>query len=154
MSRRLAFGGVVAALYVVLVVALAPISFGPIQFRIADILQPVMFYDPVCVPALAVGLVAANLFSPYAGPWELLFMPVIALGGGYLSWWLSRRLGWWTAGVVYALCISAGVAIMLNALLGIPLFVALWPVAVAEVIIVSLGVPLVKKVTSLKPMRK
>ena len=63
--RNIAFAGVVAALYVALTFAGAPIAYGPLQFRIAEVLCILPFFFPVTVPGLFVGCVIANLLSPY-----------------------------------------------------------------------------------------
>jgi len=36
----------VAAVYVVLTVALAPLSFGPLQFRVSEMLKPLALFAP------------------------------------------------------------------------------------------------------------
>ena len=53
-------GGLIAALYVVLTMIFQPISFGAIQFRIAEVLtlMPIMTVD--AVPGLFVGCLLAN----------------------------------------------------------------------------------------------
>ena len=64
-TRKIAFAGVVAAIYVALTMAVAPLSYGPIQFRIAEVLCILPFFFPITVPALFIGCVIANLLSPY-----------------------------------------------------------------------------------------
>ncbi len=54
----------VAAMYVVLTVIFAPISFGVIQFRISEALVLLAFYKKDYIPALVIGVMIANLFSP------------------------------------------------------------------------------------------
>ena len=63
--RKIAFAGVVAALYATLTMAVAPIAYGPIQFRIAEVLCILPFFFPYAAPGLFVGCVVANLLSPY-----------------------------------------------------------------------------------------
>ena len=63
--RKLSFAGVIAALYVALVLAGAMVSFGPLQFRFAEVLAVWPFFFPVAVPGLFVGCIIANMFSPY-----------------------------------------------------------------------------------------
>jgi len=56
----------VAAVYAVLTVALLhPLSYGPFQFRIAEALHLLAFFNPIFVPGLTLGVFIANLFSPY-----------------------------------------------------------------------------------------
>ncbi len=46
-----AYGAVIAAIYTVLTLVFAPISFGPVQFRIAEALCILPFFTPAAVPA-------------------------------------------------------------------------------------------------------
>ncbi len=39
-ARRVAVAGVVGALYVVLSLLVAPLAFGPVQFRLGEVLKP------------------------------------------------------------------------------------------------------------------
>lgn len=56
---------IVAALYAVLTVALAPISYGPIQFRLSELLVLLVFIDKRYFTGLALGTFIAGMFSPY-----------------------------------------------------------------------------------------
>ena len=46
----LAQGAMIAAIYVALTMVFAPISFGPVQFRIAEALCILPFFTPAAVP--------------------------------------------------------------------------------------------------------
>jgi len=63
--RRIVFAGVIAALYAALTIAIAPIAYGPLQFRIAEALCILPFFFPAAVPGLFIGCIIANLLSPY-----------------------------------------------------------------------------------------
>ena len=69
--RQLARTGVTAALYVALCYVFAPISYGPIQFRIAEILVVLPFYDRKYCAPLILGTFAANIFM--YGPADMIF---------------------------------------------------------------------------------
>ena len=66
-TRSIARAGVIAAMYVVLTLLFQPISFGAIQFRIAEALTllPILTVD--AVPGLFVGCLIANLLG--GGVW-------------------------------------------------------------------------------------
>ncbi len=72
MARRVTFGALVGALYVVLTLALSFIGFGPVQFRVAEALCLLPLYFPETIPGVAIGCLIANLFSPY-GPLDIIF---------------------------------------------------------------------------------
>ncbi|WP_039238663.1 QueT transporter family protein [Clostridium novyi] len=55
---------IVAAVYAVLTAVIAPISYGPIQFRISEIMTLLAFIDPLYIPGLVLGCAISNLFSP------------------------------------------------------------------------------------------
>ena len=63
--RKIAFAGIVAAIYAALTLALAPISYGNVQFRIAEALTVLPFFFPITLPGIFIGCIIANLFSPY-----------------------------------------------------------------------------------------
>ncbi|MBP5224986.1 MAG: QueT transporter family protein [Lachnospiraceae bacterium] len=60
----LAVNAIIAAVYAVLTVAVAPIAYGPVQFRISEILIFLAFYNIRYIPGLILGCFIANLFSP------------------------------------------------------------------------------------------
>lgn len=54
---------VIAALYAAVTLLLAPISYGPLQFRVAEALTLLPILTPAAVPGLFVGCLAANLLG-------------------------------------------------------------------------------------------
>ena len=60
---RLTQGAVIAALYVVLTLVFAPISFGPVQVRIAEALCILPMFTPAAIPGLFIGCLIANLIG-------------------------------------------------------------------------------------------
>ena len=56
------YGAMIAAIYVALTMLFAPISFGPVQFRISEALCILPFFTPAAVPGLAVGCLLSNIF--------------------------------------------------------------------------------------------
>jgi len=89
-TRKIAFSGIVAALYAALTIALAFISYGPIQFRVAEALCILPFFFPSSVWGLFVGCIVANLISPY--PLDIIVGAVASLLAA-LSTMLIGRLG-------------------------------------------------------------
>lgn len=62
-TRFLATAAVIAALYVALTVQFAPISFGPIQFRISEALVILPVFTAAAVPGVTLGCFLGNLLS-------------------------------------------------------------------------------------------
>jgi uncharacterized membrane protein len=90
--RRIAFAAVVGAVYAVLTMVLAPISYGPVQFRISEILCILPFFFPASVWGLAIGCAIANLLSAY-GILDVLFGALATLLAGLVTMQLGRRNG-------------------------------------------------------------
>lgn len=64
-TQRLCRAGVIAALYVALTYAFAPIAYGPLQVRPAEALCILPVFFPEAIPALYIGCMLSNLASPY-----------------------------------------------------------------------------------------
>jgi uncharacterized membrane protein len=142
-ARRVATAGVVGALYVVLSLLVAPLAYGPLQFRLGEVLKPLVIKYPATIPAFAVGVGIVNLFSPQAGGLELILMPIVNLIGGTLCWLVAHRIGGvvgtYLASAIFALIISAGVATVLHFAVGLPYLFAFGPVAISELVLLLLG---------------
>ncbi len=142
-ARRVAVAGVVGALYVVLSLLVAPLAYGPLQFRLGEVLKPLVIRYPVTIPAFAVGVAIVNLFSPLAGGLELILMPIVNLAGGTLCWFVARRvggmIGTYVASLLFALIIAAGVGVVLAVAAGLPYLASFGSVAVSETILLLAG---------------
>ena len=62
-TNSLTRGAIIAALYAALTLLLAPISYGEVQFRLAEALTVLPVVLPEAVPALAVGCLLANILG-------------------------------------------------------------------------------------------
>lgn len=63
-ARKMAFAAVVAAVYAALTILLGFMSYGPIQFRIAEALCILPFFFPTTTWGLFLGCFIANLIGP------------------------------------------------------------------------------------------
>ena len=59
--KRMAQAAIIAALYVVLTLIFAPISFGEVQLRVAEVLTILPMFTSAAVPGLFLGCVIANM---------------------------------------------------------------------------------------------
>lgn len=82
-SKKIAIIGIVAAIYAVATIAIAPIAYGPIQFRASEILTLLAFINPIYIPGLVLGCIIANLFSPF-GMVDVIFGSTATLISVYL----------------------------------------------------------------------
>ena len=62
-TKFLTQGAIIAALYVVLTMVFAPISFGPVQLRVAEALTILPLFTPAAIPGLFIGCVIANIMG-------------------------------------------------------------------------------------------
>lgn len=65
-TKNLVKIAVVAALYAVLTSILAPISYGPVQFRISELMVFLAYFNPIYIIGLTLGCFITNILtSPY-----------------------------------------------------------------------------------------
>jgi uncharacterized membrane protein len=137
----IAVAAVIAALYAALTVAFAPISYGAVQFRIAEALTllPVLF--PQAIPGLAVGCLVANLVGGY-GIWDVVFGTLATLIAAVLTYRLRKRL--WLAAVPPVLVNAVVIGLLLHYVLALPLLATMGSVGLGQLAVVAvLGIPLV-----------
>lgn len=60
-SKKLAKGALIGALYVLLTVVFAPVSFGLVQLRVSEALTVLPYFTSAAVPGLFVGCFLSNL---------------------------------------------------------------------------------------------
>ncbi|MDR2296593.1 MAG: QueT transporter family protein [Clostridiales Family XIII bacterium] len=56
---------VIGAAYAALTIALAPLSYGPVQLRVSEALTVLPYFTPAAIPGLFVGCFVSNIISPY-----------------------------------------------------------------------------------------
>lgn len=91
-SLQLTQGAAIAAIYVVLTMVFAPISFGAMQVRIAEALTIMPLFTPMAIPGLTIGCVLANLLGG-AVALDVVFGSLATLIGA-VGGWLLRKNRW------------------------------------------------------------
>ena len=89
-ALELAQGGIIAALYVVLTLVFAPISFGEAQLRVAEALTILPMFTSAAVPGLFVGCVIANMLGG-AVLWDIIFGSLATFFGALGSYFLRKK---------------------------------------------------------------
>ncbi len=84
------FSAAIAALYTVLTMVFAPISFGPVQFRISEILCILPFFTPAAIPGLFIGCLLSN-FLCGAATLDVIFGSLATLIGAIGSYKLRKN---------------------------------------------------------------
>lgn len=87
---RITQGAAIAALYVALTLVFAPISFGPVQLRIAEALCILPMFTPAAIPGLFLGCLLANLMGGGI-ILDVVFGSLATLIGAVLGYMLRRN---------------------------------------------------------------
>ena len=87
---RITQGAVIAALYVALTLVFAPISFGPVQVRIAEALCIMPIFTPAAIPGLFLGCLIAN-FIGGGIILDVIFGSIATLIGAALGYMLRNN---------------------------------------------------------------
>ena len=91
-TRFIAQAGIIAAIYVALVLLFAPISFNVIQFRIAEALAILPYFTPAGIPGVTIGCLIGNLIG-MGEPLDIIFGTLATLIGAFGSYALRRNKG-------------------------------------------------------------
>jgi len=81
---------IIAAVYAVITIAFAPLSYSLIQVRISEALTVLPYFTPAAIPGLFVGAFMANLLSPYGLP-DLILGSLASLIAATLSYKLRSK---------------------------------------------------------------
>lgn len=106
-TKTVVYSAIMAALYYVLVIGLAPISFHIFQFRAANVLKALAVTNPAFGIGYAIGDFFANQTSPF-GILDWGIMPLFDLMGAWMAYSLRKRL--WLAVAAQSFIIAIGVA--------------------------------------------
>lgn len=157
-TRRFVMMAVIAALYVVLTLGLAPISYGVIQFRVSEALKAFVLFDPFLSLGIGVGTFIANIASPYAGPWEFVWMPLTDMLGGLIAWAVyvglrRSKIGSIVSMVAYAITTGLAVGLMLQAFGLGGFWILSAGVVASELIILLVGLPIIMFIGNMLKLR-
>jgi len=134
----LAKSALIAALYALLVLAFSPLSFGPVQFRVAEALTLLPWLFPEAIPGLFVGCLVSNLFGGL-GIVDMVFGSLATL----VAAWLTRRMPnvFWAA-VPPVLINAVVVGTYLSFLLNVPMAATILYVGLGQAgVCFLLGIP-------------
>lgn len=88
-TRALATAAIAGAVYAVLTIALAPISYGAIQLRVSEALCILPFFIPGTAWGLFVGCILANLIT--GNIFDIVFGSLATLGAALLTARLGQK---------------------------------------------------------------
>ena len=88
-TQFLAEAAAIGAIYVVLTLLFAPLSFGEVQIRFSEALTILPFFTPAAIPGLFIGCIIANLFGG-AIPVDIIFGSIATLIGAVFTYKLRH----------------------------------------------------------------
>lgn len=148
-TKKLVKAALVAAIYAALTIVLAPISYGPIQFRLSEVLVLLAFIDPFYIVGLTIGCLLANILGGL-GIMDIVFgtlatflsVSAISLTAKYIK---SKKLSLIIASLWPTIFNGVIIGWMLNYVLGVPLVLTMLQVGIGEFVVVTVvGVPVFK----------
>lgn len=139
-AHFISLSAVFAALYVVGVVVLAPISFYVTQVRVADALLPLtMIFGWPAIIGVTVGCMVANLFGGL-GAIDVIGGGLANLVAGYVGWKVGRmgfRGSWLVGSTLETLIVSGVVGGYLSFLFMVPLHLSFLGVFVGSIVSIN-----------------
>ena len=152
-TKALCQTAVVAALYVALT-TLNPLSWGVVQFRVANMLCALPFKDKRYAPAVLLGIAIANATSPF-GPVDVLF-GLLAEGTAYalVVWGPWKRLGILWKAVILSLSVALFIGVELSMMVGAPFWLTSTGLFVGTFLAVELGNLMISKTALAKVVRE
>ncbi|MBX9137456.1 MULTISPECIES: QueT transporter family protein [unclassified Clostridium] len=147
LTKRLTRTAIIAAIYAVVTVAIAPLSYMGVQFRISEILVLLAVFDPLYIGGLTLGCLIANLLGPN-GPLDVILGTLATFISVYAIYLTGKIVKNYRAKLLIASIwptLFNGLIIgwMLNMLYGFPLVLSMGQVALGELVVITcIGVPL------------
>lgn len=148
-TKRLVRTAIIAALYAVITLALAPISYGNLQFRVSEIMVLLAFFDPFYIGGLTLGCFIANILGPNGLP-DIIFGTIatfisvyaISITGKYIK---NNTLALFVASLWPTIFNGIIVGWELSYVAELPLLLTMAQVAIGEFVVVTIvGVPVIK----------
>jgi len=148
-AKRLVRTAIIAALYAAVTIALAPISYGPVQFRVSEIMVLLAFFDPFYIGGLTLGCFIANILGPN-GVADVIFgtlatfisVYAISLTGKFVK---NNKASIIIASLWPTIFNGVIIGLMLNYLYQLPLILSIGEVGIGEFVVVTIvGVPVIK----------
>jgi uncharacterized membrane protein len=88
----LAKAALIAAIYTVLTFIFAPISFGPVQLRVSEVLTVLPVLTASAIPGLFTGCIISNLLVGGLGPIDMIFGSLATLMAAFTTYKIRKNL--------------------------------------------------------------
>ncbi|MFJ8088618.1 QueT transporter family protein [Lysinibacillus sp. NPDC095746] len=143
--KFLTTSGIIAALYIAITLLVAPFGFTEVQFRLSEMFNHLVAFNPRFAFGIIIGVFISNLFSPN-GIIDLYFgvaHSMITLGLFILICKFVKNI--WARLVINTLlftCTMFIIAFELNIALELPFFWTWLTVATGEFVVLAVGAPI------------
>ena len=149
-TKYIAQAGIIAALYAVITILLAPISYGPVQIRVSEALTILPYLTPSAIPGLFLGCLLANIFGGL-GIYDIIGGSLLTLLAGFLTYLISKEGKPVLAPLPPVFLNALGVSLYLHFLFKLPYWLTVAYVGTGEIIACYfLGYPLLRIILSQK----
>lgn len=147
--KRLVRTAIIAALYAVITLVLAPISYGAVQFRLSEIMVLLAFFDPFYIGGLTLGCFISNILGPN-GVADVIFGTLATFISVYAISFTGKlvknnKISLIIASLWPTIFNALIIGCMLNYLYQLPLILSIGEVAIGEFVVVTIiGVPVIR----------
>lgn len=140
-AKYMARAGIIAAAYVAITFAFAPISYGQVQIRLAEALTLLPMLFPEAIAGLFIGCLLANLMGPF-GAVDIIFGSLTTLLAAYVTY----RFRYTPIAYLSPIVLNAfGVSLYLYAFFRIPYWVTVFYIGAGQTVaVLALGIPLLR----------
>lgn len=155
-TNRIVKTAIVASIYAAVTVGLSPLSYGPIQFRLSEVLVLLAFINSDYIIGLTIGCLIANLLGPY-GLADIICGTFATFVSAYLIYitpkFIKSKYAIWVASLWPVIANAVIIGLMLNVFFKLPLILNMLQIGIGEFGVVTVvGVPLFKITASKYPM--
>ncbi|MEG0452127.1 MAG: QueT transporter family protein [Coprobacillus sp.] len=133
--KMIAINAMIAGIYAVLTMAIAPLSYGAIQMRISEVMVFLAFYNKKYIPGLVLGCLIANTISPL-GMMDMCFGTLSTL---IVCLAMYKLKNLFVAGIVGGVITGLIIGVELYVALDLPFMINAFYVFAGEVIILVIG---------------
>ena len=152
-TKKIATVGLIASVYAVVTLALAFISYGPIQFRISEILMFLPLLGKEYILALTLGCFLANVIGPYGVP-DIVFGTLATLISAILVYLTPKfiknsKLTLFVASLWPTIVNALIIGWMLFKFFGVPFIIGALEVGFGQFVVITLvGLPVFNMVNN------
>lgn len=149
-TKKIVRLGLVAAIYAALTIALGAISYGPIQFRIAEVMTLLPLIGKEYIIALTIGCFLSNVVGGFGLP-DIIFGTLATFISVYLVYLTGKTMkdkpGYVLIASLWPTIVNAIIigGVVLHLFIGLPLVLSILQVGFGQFVVITIiGVPLFK----------